>query len=327
MKHQFASRGTPSALPVASVAIAFAFASVLVGCTPTGGDLGGVATPARTAAPSLDLPSPDATAVPSGVPGSPSPSGSGQPDATTTIRAYFFLGSFTTTSGLVPVLRDVPKTQAVGAAAMSALVAGPSDEELAARPAMYTSVPQGTRFLGLRIENGIAIVNLSKEFESGGGSASVLGRLAQVVYTLTQFPTVQGVTFELDGQPISVFSGEGVVLDHPVTRSDYADFLPPIWVDRPAWGGALGNPARVSGLANVFEAAFQVAILDSSGASLTDQHGTASCGTGCWGTFDVTLPYSVETGQWGTLRVYDHSARDGAPENVRDYPVWLAPPG
>src|SRR6185369_17177049 len=267
---------------------------LVAACSPAGGDLGGVATPPPTTAPSLDVPSSEPTPGPTGAPGSPEPTGlspSGPPSAGTIVRAYFFLGSFTTTSGLVPVLREVPETTAVGAAAMAALLAGPNGAELSASPAMYTTVPDGSRFLGLRIENGIATVNLSREFESGGGSASVLGRLAQVVYTLTQFPTVQGVQFELDGTPITVFSGEGVVLDKPLTRADYTDQLPPIWVDRPAWGGVLGNPARVTGLANVFEASFRVAILDGSGRTLTDERVMASCGTGCWGTFDVTLPY------------------------------------
>jgi hypothetical protein len=281
------------------------------------------------------VPSSEPTPGPSGA-GSPAPTGapqasglppSGPPSSGTIVRAYFFLGSFTTTSGLVPVLREVPETQAVGAAAMTALLAGPDEAELSASPAMYTTVPGGSRFLGLTIDNGIATVNLSRELESGGGSTSVLGRLAQVVYTLTQFPTVQGVQFQLDGTPITVFSGEGVVLDKPLTRADYTDQLPPIWVDRPAWGGVLGNPGRVTGQANVFEATFRVAILDGSGKTLTDQLVTASCGTGCWGTFDVTLPYSNGHTQWGTLRVYDLSAKDGSPENVRDYPVWLIPGG
>ena len=303
---------------------------LVTACSPAGGDLGGVATPPPTSAPSLDVPSSEPTPGPSGVPGSPEPSGlspSGPPSGGTIVRAYFFLGSFTTTAGLVPVLREVPATVAVGAAAMNALLDGPNEAELSASPAMYTTVPAGSRFLGLRIENGIAIVNLSREFESGGGSASIFGRLAQVVYTLTQFQTVQGVQVELDGTPITVFSGEGVVLDKPLTRADYTDQLPPIWVDRPAWGGVLGNPARVTGLANVFEAAFQVAVLDGSGRTLTDEHVQASCGTGCWGTFDVTLPYANGRTQWGTLRVYDLSAKDGSPENVRDYPVWLIPGG
>ena len=51
----------------------------------------------------------------------------------------------------------------------------------------------------------------------------------------------------------------------------------------------------------------------------------ATCGTGCRGTFDVTLQYDVPKAQWGTLRVYFGSAMDGSPEDIRDYPVWLTP--
>ena len=61
-------------------------------------------------------------------------------------------------------------------------------------------------------------------------------RLGQVVYTLTQFPTVQKVRFRLDGSPVNVFSSEGIVLDHPVGRSDYAELLPAIVVDKPRRG-------------------------------------------------------------------------------------------
>ena len=57
-----------------------------------------------------------------------------------------------------------------------------------------SAIPAGTRLLGLSIAGQIATVDLSSEFESGGGATSVLGRLAQVVYTLTQFPTVTSVS-------------------------------------------------------------------------------------------------------------------------------------
>ncbi len=303
-------------------------ALVAAGCSAasSGPGLGPVATPASQGPASLEVPSSEPTPgypgpVASGGAGSPAPSAA----ATTTVRAYFFLGSFTGNAGLAPVLREVPKTSAVGAAAMTQLLAGLTEPEVDARPAFYTTVPEGTRFLGLTIQNGVATVNLSKEFGSGGGSASVLGRLAQVVYTLTQFPTITGVRFQLDGQAVTTFSGEGIVLDHPVGRADYTDFLPPIWVDRPAWRGVLASPARVTGLANVFEAQFQVQVLNAADRTLIDVPVTASCGSGCWGTFDVSLTYAVSAAQWGTLRVYDRSAQDGAPEHVVDYPVWLTP--
>jgi hypothetical protein len=308
-------------------------AALLAACGGSTGDLGSVATQPPTEAPSFDLPSSEPTpgTSPGTSPGpgqSPAASPASSPAPTAgpiTIRAYFFLGSFVDNAGLVPVLREIPHTQAVGAAAMQALLEGPSEAELGARPAMYTTVPEGTRFLGLRIEAGIATVNLSREFESGGGSASVLGRLAQVVYTLTQFPTVTGVRFELDGVPVSTFTGQGVVLDSPVDRGDYTDFLPAIFVDRPAWGGVLGSPARLVGVANVFEATFQVRLKDGAGRSLADATAMASCGTGCWGTFDVTVPYTIGTAGWGTLQVYEHSAQDGSVINLTEYPVWLTP--
>jgi len=294
--------------------------ALIAACSPATGDLGSVATPPPTTTPSIDAPSPEPTAG-----GSPEPTPDGSPGETTTIRVYFFLDSFTHQPGLAPILYEIPRTQAVATAAMGFLLDGPSDMEDPTRPALFTTIPDGTRLLGITIDDGIATVDLSREFESGGGSASVFGRLAQVVYTLTQFPTVDAVTFKLDGEPVTVFSGEGVVLDHPVGRADYADQLPSIFVDRPAWGAALGNPARITGLSNVFEATFRVAILDGDENVLADETAMATCGTGCWGTFDVLMQYTVGSAQWGTLRVYDLSAKDGTPENVTDYPVWLTP--
>lgn len=314
-------------------------------CTPTSGSLGTPATPPPSSEPSVEIPTSDATpdsASPSVDPGvSPtgSPGGSAEPSATpdatatsaasgtTIVRAYFIIGSFTGNEGLAPVLREVPGTKAVATAAITALLGGPNDAEMAGRPAMFTAIPEDTRLLGLSIKSGVATVNLSREFESGGGSASVFGRLAQVTWTLTQFPTVKAVLFQMDGEPVSLFSSEGLILDHAVGRADYYDQLPAIFVDRPAWGAAIGNPARVAGLANVFEAQFQVQLLDKAGVVIADEPVMASCGTGCWGTYQVDVPYSVTKAQYGTLRVFAFSARDGAKENVTEYRVWLTPAG
>lgn len=323
------------ASPTTAILAVLAVALVTTACGSLSGELGTVPPPVATEAaptPPSTEPTPDPSQASTAIPATPGASpivtprpATPAPTGSTTVRAYFFLGSFVDNSGLVPVLREVPKTQAVATAAMQALLAGPNDDELGARPAMYTVIPEGTRLLGLRIDGGVATVNLSREFESGGGSESVLGRLAQVVYTLTQFPTVSGVRFELDGQPVTVFSGEGVVLDAPVDRADYHDLLPTVFVDRPAWGSALGNPARLVGLANAFEATFNFRLLDGEGHSLADGPVMATCGTGCWGDFDVTIPYTIGSAGWGSLQVYEHSSADGSVINLTEYPVWLTP--
>ena len=318
--------------PIVSLATVLALAIVLAACGPSSGGLGTVPPLEPTPAPSAPQGSPDLTPEPSGSPTStpttnpttgPSEAPTPTPSGTTIVRAYFFLDGEPGTAGLVGVLREVPETRAVATAAMNALIAGPAASERDG--GISSAVPAGTQLLGLTIENGVATVDLSSEFESGGGSASVLTRLGQVVFTLTQFPTVDSVVFRIEGRTVTVFSSEGLTLDGPVARSDYEALLPAIFVDRPVWGAAIGNPARVAGSSNVFEATSQVAILDRDGRVLAEQVVTATCGTGCRGTFDVTLNYDVSRAQWGTLRVWIFSARDGSPENVRDYPVWLTP--
>jgi hypothetical protein len=308
-------------------------------CTPTGGPLGTPAAPQPSADASVEVPSGDATAdvpspsasavstpsaIPTGVQPTPAPTATPAPSpaGTTIVRAYFYLGSFTGSGGLVPVLREIPKTTAVASAAMRALLAGPSATELAARPAMYTDVPSGTRLLGISIANGVATVDLSSEFAAGSGT-SAAGQLAQVTYTLTQFSTVRQVRFRLDGSG-TTFGG---TIGDAVSRADFYDQLPAIFVDRPAWDAAAGNPAKVSGVANVFEATFRIQIRGASGGLLADQQVMASCGTGCWGTFSASVPYTVTKAQWGTLRVFDLSAKDGTPVDVTEYPVWLVPAG
>lgn len=316
--------------PMIILLTTIALAVGVVACSPSGG-LGTVPSRAPTPAPSVDQGEPDLTAAPSPsvpTPASADPSGSpsatAAPGATTIVRAYFYLGGELGTDGLVPVLREVPETRAVATAAMHALLAGPTSAESGGRE-ITSAVPAGSRLLGLRVENGIATVDLSREFESGGGSMSIFVRLGQVVYTLTQFPTVDSVLFEIEGQPVTVFSSEGIVLDGPIGRDAYADQLPVIYVDRPAFGAALGNPARITGSANTFEATFMITLLDGTGARIVETHAMATCGTGCRGTFDVTIPYSVPEAGWGTLRVWESSAKDGSAQFVREYPVWLTP--
>jgi hypothetical protein len=82
---------------------------------------------------------------------------------------------------------------------------------------------------------------------------------------------------------------------------------------------------RITGVANVFEATFMVEILDEDGERLARQHVMATCGTGCWGTFDVSIPYDVDSRQTGWLATYVLSARDGSVEELRTYPVELVP--
>ncbi len=251
----------------------------------------------------------------------------GKPDKKMSVRVYFTMSENETHylpgPFLVSVHRRVPATLGVAKAAITALLEGPTARETA--KGMGSNIPDDTRLHGISIEDGIATIDFSASFESGGGSLSMFARLAAVVYTATQFPTVDKVQFELDGKPITVFSGEGILLEEPVGREDYHDILPPVFLDTPAWGAPAHNPVRVTGISNVFEGTVQITLVAADGTELAHTFTTATCGTGCWGTFKKTIPYKVAKKQKGTLTVWEESAKDGSKINVRSHPVLLAP--
>jgi spore germination protein GerM len=217
------------------------------------------------------------------------------------------------------------------AAAVGFLLAGPTPGESQAVPALSSEIPEGTTLLGIDVTNGIATVDLSGEFGAGSGSFSEIARLEQLVYTLTRFEDIDGIRLLLDGIPVEVFGGHGIVLDDPVVRTEFDTTLPAILIDSPPFTlepegfGTDGYPLVASGTANVFEATVSVTLTDADGLILWEGFTTASCGTGCRGDWSISIPYAVDVAQRGSLIVWEESARDGSQVNVREHPVWLIP--
>jgi spore germination protein GerM len=242
------------------------------------------------------------------------------------VAAYFLLEELEEDAGgpfLVPVYREIPADSEVADVALEALVTGPTEDERAGTPSISSAIPEGTTVLGVEVDDAVAKVDLSDEFDDGGGSFSMFARLAQVVYTLTRIDGIGQVEFLIEGQPVTTFSSEGIVLDTPQQRSDYYDLLPPIFVDFPAWGQPVTSPIATSGLSNVFEAVSQVMLTDDDGLPLFEEMVMATCGTGCWGEFEIEIPYTIDREQFGALIVWEISAQDGSRVNVREYPVQL----
>ena len=96
-----------------------------------------------------------------------------------------------------------------------------------------------------------------------------------------------------------------------------------IVVTSPRSGDEVSSPVSIEGNADVFEATVSIDILDSAGKPIVRTFTTASCGTGCRGTFSKAVPFTVDTTQPGTIRVYESSAEDGKPINIVDIPITL----
>ena len=263
--------------------------------------------------PTSSLPGSTTTAAPTGVSGP---------------VVYFLLEELDSEDGspgpfLVPVYRESLDGDADALTAVQLLLEGPTPDETAGTPAISTAIPTGTSVHGVEIVAGLATVDLSDEYDEGGGSFGMFARLAQVVYTLTRIPGIQEVAFDIEGEPVTTFSSEGIELDGPQQRDDYYDLLPPIFVDSPAWGETLISPIEAFGLSNVFEAVSQIMLTDDDGLSLFEGTVMATCGTGCWGEWEAGIPYTVDRDQFGALIVWEVSAKDGSQVNIREYPVKL----
>ena len=92
-----------------------------------------------------------------------------------------------------------------------------------------TAIPPGTKLLGLTIDEKGIHINLSKEFTSGGGSASMSSRLAQVIYTATSSSVDnksngianQPIWISVEGKPLKTLGEEGLIVNQPMTRRDF----------------------------------------------------------------------------------------------------------
>jgi germination protein M len=212
-------------------------------------------------------------------------------------------------------------TPSTGRNAVQALLAGPDDLE--ADAGLTTAVPEGTELLDIDIDDGLATVDLSGDFAAGGGSLSMQLRVAQVVFTLTQFDSVDTVTILLDGEEATEgIGGEGVPATG-VDRGDVEDVTPFVLVTSPLPGQQVGSPLRIGGIANTFEANVLYEVVGPDGEVLEDGFTTATAGNGVWGEFAVTVDLDIEGSGLGAVVAYQDDAESGERRDVYEVPVRM----
>jgi len=195
-------------------------------------------------------------------------------ESTSTPTPSMALTVFRVDNGLLrPHVEHVPRTQAVATAALAAL-------------GIDTHVT---------ISGGTATVDLDRASND---------TVAEIVYTLTQFPTVQRV---------DVAGRKGL------TRDDFATYVPPIFVDHPAAGAEVPRTFHVSGTASVFEATLVVQLV-RNGTVIQKRTVTASEGAPGRGTFDTVVHATPGD---ATVQAFAPSAADGSRQHEVDVAVTV----
>lgn len=255
-------------------------------------------TTSTTSAPTTTQPTP--TTTPTTTPPTTTP-----PTELVDVRVYFLRGE-----RLVIAHRQVAPP-AVLRGALTELLKGPTAAERAA--GLTTTIPAGTTLLDVDLSGGLATVDLSDQFDDGGGTLSMTTRVGEVVFTATQFDNSDAVRFWMEGEPIEYLGGEGLIMSDPWTRLMVGQSISgSVIIDTPAHGATVGNPFTVTGEGDVYEGQFPIEVW-RDGVQIG---GIAPVWAGAWGEwadFEVTITLDAPPGPI-ELVAYDEGGCGTGPE-------------
>lgn len=141
-----------------------------------------------------------------------------QPTTTEKTAQVYWLKNNATEPAVVSVpvkVKSVDREEARLTAAVNTLLSEAPNKEVS------SEIPKGTTLRSLKVRSDAVYVDLSKAFVSGGGSFSMTGRLGQILYTATSLNPSAKVYLSVEGQPLTVLGGEGLIVDQPLTRSQF----------------------------------------------------------------------------------------------------------
>ncbi len=100
--------------------------------------------------------------------------------------------------------------------ALSELVKGPTVAEKSR--GIYSEIPSGTKILAVSKNDGKVSVDLSQDFELGGGTDGLYKRLYQLIKTVNK-NTSENVYLKIEGREVDVIGGEGIMITQPLTQN------------------------------------------------------------------------------------------------------------
>lgn len=255
-------------------------------------------------------------------PSGQSPPGQGSAQQQPLALPVYYLKSANGEEYLVREIHYVSNAKDPETAALEKLIVGRP-----VTPGATRVLPPDTKILGLKINNGLATVNFSPEVLKAnvGAEGEALG-IQSIVDTLTEFPEIKGVSFEVNGkvdQRTKDWWGHVGLYEQPFHRDVSRVYEPAIWVTHPTANQIAGVPLLVKGSARVFEGHVIARLLDGQGRELARGTATASAGAPGRGDFEIRLKFTPPRSGQGTLEVFSPGPKDGSEQNKVIVPVRL----
>ncbi len=139
----------------------------------------------------------------------------------TSINLYFYDENAMV---LVPASRSIRKTKELLRASIEELVKGPKVKSYLVR-----TIPKGMD-IRVSIKRGTVFIDLPPDLEGLGGSVQNTGIIHSLLYTVTQFPTVERVRFLIGGEERDVFGDPGIYIGEDFTTDDIKKGIPLLYI-------------------------------------------------------------------------------------------------
>lgn len=101
--------------------------------------------------------------------------------------------------------------------AVNELLKGPSPYEKA--KGVYNEIPKGTKLLNITEKGNNVIIDLSSDFQYGGGTDSIYSRIKQLIRTVLAVSPNKNIYLYLDGKQADVIGGEGIMVTQPLNEN------------------------------------------------------------------------------------------------------------
>ena len=143
------------------------------------------------------------------------------PPATSEVQLCFVLIDGDGTIARRIVKRTVNKNDSPLTNSINLLLKGP-DTTKSAEKNCITVIPKGTKLLSAKVQNGVAYLNFNDALEINEfGVEGKIHSLEQIVYTATEFSTVNSVQILIEGQKKEYLGEEGQWIGSPLSKNNF----------------------------------------------------------------------------------------------------------